>query len=104
MSGDELSGSGELPSPAELVFDGTAGAYVATVTDVASGEQDATEVLVGEPERLRAYARTTRVLTEGMEVSLGDLSLPTRPALSFRVLPGLDKPFKTLVRATAEAG
>ena len=75
------------------------GHYVATVEDAATGERDVVEVHVGTPGKFRSLVREVGLLQKG-----DALTLDSAEALSLRVLPGLDTPFKQLVDATADYG
>jgi hypothetical protein len=87
-------------SRAELTFSAGPGEYYATVEDPESGALDTTEKRVETPGRLRTRVRALRFLQPGEEVARS--ADPSLVALA--VLPGLERPFKALVEATADYG
>jgi hypothetical protein len=96
-----LAGGSEaaMATPVELAFDVRPGRYVATVEDAATGERDVVEIHVGTPGKFRSLVREVGLLQKG-----DALTLDSAGALSLRILPGLDTPFKQLVDATADYG
>jgi len=84
---------------AELSFVVGPGRWEAVIED-ASGARDHAEKEVEIPGKIRRIARAVRFLQPGESVSReGDASV-----VGLRVLPGLDKPFRVLVDATADYG
>lgn len=61
-----------------------------------SGEIDRVELSVGEPGRFQTYVRRVVIAQAGAR-----LTLDSEEAIAFRLLPGLDQPFRALVDATA---
>jgi hypothetical protein len=85
---------------ATLGFLAGAGDYQAEVEDVASGEVVRNAGRVAVPGKFRRLTRTIRFLQPGESISIGD-----DPSIQeLRVLPGLDRPFRVLVQATADYG
>lgn len=84
----------------ELSFLVSPGNYTATVEDAVSAERDSAERRVDEPGKLRRVARTVRLLEPGDRVSRAD----DPSVIALRVLPGVDRPFRALVSATADYG
>jgi hypothetical protein len=99
QDGRALPTSAAHDGPLDLTFDVVPGRYVATVEDPASGEIDVVEVWVDEPRAATSMVRELRFLRAGQSLSLDEAD-----AISLRVLPGIDAPFDTLVRATAGYG
>jgi len=84
----------------EISFLTGPGDYVASVTDLASGEAIAATKRIDPPGALRRLTRTVRFLRRGEKLALaGDPWI-----VSLRALPGLDQPFKLLCDATADYG
>lgn len=84
---------------AELSFLAGPGLYEASIEDSA-GETVRIVERVNEPGKIRRIARSVRFLEPGQGVSRA-----ADPAIvSLRVLPGLQKPFRALVDATADYG
>jgi hypothetical protein len=82
---------------AELSFVAGPGRWEAVIDD-ASGARDTAAKDVEIPGKIRRIARTVRFLQPGEGVGRdGDV-------IGLRVLPGLDKPFRALVDATADYG
>ena len=98
-AGQSLPAGAEVASPFEARFALRPGMYRASVEDNTTSERDAVEVLVSAPGKMRSYVKEVGFLHPGEKIYLeqaGD------DVLSFRVLPGLDEPFKTLTKATAD--
>jgi hypothetical protein len=87
-----------MPSPVELSFALSPGVWVAEVEDVATGARDSIERIVDAPGELRSYVREVGFLQQGDALNLHEAG---DDVLSLRVLPGLDAPMGTLVKATA---
>jgi hypothetical protein len=81
----------------ELTFVAGPGRWEAVIDD-ASGARDAAGKDVEIPGKIRRIARTVRFLQPGESVTRG------AEVVGLRVLPGLDKPFRALVDATADYG
>ncbi len=75
------------------------GEYEAIVED-ASGAIERARARVEVPGKLRRQVRTMKLLEAGELISRAD----DPSIVSLRILPGLDKPFKALVDATADYG
>jgi hypothetical protein len=84
---------------AELSFVVAPGRWEATIED-ASGPRDSAAKDVEIPGKIRRIARAVRFLQPGESASLA--SDPS--VVGLRVLPGLDRPFRALVDATADYG
>ena len=85
---------------ASLTFLAQPGEYEALVEDAQSGGAARAAGRVDRPGKLRHLARTVRFLEPGESISRD-----ADPAIrQLRVLPGLDKPFRALVCATADYG
>ncbi len=82
---------------AELTFVAGPGRWEAVIDD-ASGARDHAEKDVEIPGKMRQIARAVRFLQPG-ESATRDADV-----IGLRVLPGLDKPFRALVDATADYG
>ncbi len=96
-----LLGQGEaLPKGrVEVAFAASPGVYEARLIE-ASGAADSMRKTVEAPGKLRRIARTVRFLSPGER-----LSRSTDPSIvGLAVLPGLQKPFRALVDATADYG
>jgi hypothetical protein len=84
---------------AELSFLAGPGLYEASIED-STGEAVRIAERVNEPGKIRRLARSVRFLEPGQ-----GLARDADPAIvSLRVLPGLQKPFRALVDATADYG
>jgi hypothetical protein len=81
----------------ELTFVAGPGRWEAVIDD-ASGARDAAGKDVEIPGKMRRIARAVRFLQPGESVTRG------ADVVGLRVLPGLDKPFRALVDATADYG
>ena len=88
--------AGEIQTPVELELDVVPGAYVAHVEDVATGETDSMELVVGRPGVLKSVVKELGLLLEGDHINLDSAD-----ALTLRVLPAVDESFESLVTATA---
>lgn len=87
------------PGRAELSFLAGPGLYEASIED-GFGRSEREAARVDEPGKLKRLARSVRLLSPGQ-----GLSRDHDPAIvALRVLPGLDKPFRALVSATADYG
>ena len=84
---------------AELSFLAGPGRWEAVIEDP-SGARDSVTKDVEIPGKIRRVARAVRFLQPGERVSRDD----DAAILGLRVLPGLDKPFRALVDATADYG
>ena len=91
-SGQRLDGPG-----ASLSFVAGPGEYRAQVRD-AEGGSDGCSGHVGEPGAIRRLTRSLRFLQPGERLRRADIE----GVRALRVLPGLDRPFKALVSATAD--
>jgi len=100
LDGRTLALGEQIPAGrAELAFLAGPGVYQASIED-GSGVTERIEKRVDETGKLRRIARAVRFLEPGQ-----GLSRDHDPGiLSLRVLPGLDKPFRALVDATADYG
>jgi hypothetical protein len=83
----------------ELSFLAAPGRWEAVIEDP-SGARDSVTKDVEIPGKIRRIARAVRFLQPGERVSRDD----DAAILGLRVLPGLDKPFRALVDATADYG
>ena len=84
---------------AELSFVAGPGLWEAVIEDP-SGARDSISRDVEIPGKIRRIARTVRFLQPGESVSRDQ----DAAVIGLRVLPGLDKPFRALVDATADYG
>ena len=97
--GKPLTAGAEVPAGrAEVSFIAGPGLYEARID--AGGASDRMAKRVDEPGKIRRLARGVRLLEAGQSVSRkSDPSI-----VRLRVLPGLDRPFRALVDATADYG
>jgi hypothetical protein len=92
------SGAPVVATRAEIIFLACPGEYEAVLED--SDGVDHAVKRVDVPGKLRTIARTLRFLEPGQRVCRAN-----HPAIrDVRVLPGLEKPFRVLVEATADYG
>jgi hypothetical protein len=98
LDGRALASDAPIPAGrSELRFVAGPGRWEAVIDD-ASGARDAAGKDVEIPGKIRRIARTVRFLQPGESVTRG------ADVVGLRVLPGLDKPFRVLVDATADYG
>jgi len=97
-NGNSIAAGQRLDGPrASLSFVAGPGEYRAEVRD-AEGGSDSCSGNVGEPGTIRRLARSLRFLQPGERLRRADID----GVRALRVLPGLDRPFKALVSATAD--
>jgi hypothetical protein len=95
-NGQAIEGEELLNSPIELHLSVRPGRFVAEVEDVISGELDRVEIDVGVPGRFKSHLSRLHLAQRGAQLTLDQLE-----AISMRVLPSLEQPFRVLVDATA---
>ncbi len=88
-----------IVTPAELEFSVTPGHYQATVEDLHTHDTDSIETTVQEPTKVKSYRKALHLLQSGETVTLDSAK-----AVTLRLLPTLDTPFKALITATADYG
>jgi hypothetical protein len=99
--GEPVAAGAAIAGPrAEITFLTGPGDYVASVTDLASGEAIAARKRIDPPGALRRLTRTVRFLRRGEKIALAD----DPSIVTLRALPGLDQPFRLLCDATADYG
>ncbi|OQW90731.1 MAG: hypothetical protein BWK78_06300 [Thiotrichaceae bacterium IS1] len=91
-----------IVTPAELEFSVTPGFYQAIVEDLHTHDKDSIETTVQEPTKVKSYRKALHLLQSGETVTLD--SAKSAKAVTLRLLPTLDKPFKALMTATADYG
>lgn len=88
-----------IMTPTELEFSVIPGHYQATVEDLHTHDTDSIETTVQEPTKVKSYRKALHLLQSGETITLDSAD-----AVTLRLLPTLDTPFKALMTATADYG